>query len=278
MPRGAKPTKVKAGKSPKDRGPKVRDLEKRLAEALKLEAQALEQQTATSEILRVISSSPSDARPVFETIVASAGRLCGAESAVVYRFEDGAAHFAAHYNLGPEAVEAYGRRFPRPLHQTDYLWRIADGSVFNSPDIEQDPRMSTPVRADYRSRGARSAVWVPMVREGQALGAISVTHRDIDAFSRERVQLLKTFADQAVIAIENVRLFKELEARNRDLAEALGRQTATGEILRVISGSQTDVQPAFDAIAAKALELCRATTGWVYRFDGELSTSPPLTA
>jgi signal transduction histidine kinase len=277
MRREAKPGKAKvkarppvARKPPKTDAAGRRELEKRLAESLEREkakdralAEALEQQTATSEILRVISSSPTDARPVFETIVASAGRLCGAESAVVYRFEGGAAHFVAHYNLGPEAVEAYGRRFPRPLHQTDYLWRIADGSVLNSTDIEQDSRMSTSVRADYRSRGARSAVWVPMVREGQALGAISVTHRDIDAFSRERVQLLQTFAGQAVIAIENVRLFKELEGRNRDL-------TATSEILRVISSSPSDIQPVFDAIAANAARLCDAVNGLVIRFDGQL--------
>jgi GAF domain-containing protein len=263
MRRGTKPEKAKgetrqpvARTSPKKEAARGDELEKRLAEAL-------EQQKATSEILRVISSSPTDARPVFETIVASAGRLCGAESAVVYRFEGGAAHFAAHYNLGPEAVEAYGRRFPRPLHQTDYLWRIADGSVLNSTDIEQDSRMSTPVRADYRSRGARSAVWVPMVRKGQVLGAISVTHRDIDAFSRERVQLLKTFADQAVIAIENVRLFNELEGRNRDL-------TATSEILRVISDSPTDVQPVLEAIAESAERLCEADLASVFRFDGTL--------
>ena len=220
MRRGAKPGKAKGETgqpvvptSPRKEAARGDELEKRLAEAL-------ERQNATSEILRVISSSPTDARPVFETIVTSAGRLCGAESAVVYRFEGGAAHFAAHYNLGPEAVEAYGRRFPRPLHQTDYLWRIADGSVLNSTDIEQDSRMSTAVRADYRSRGARSAVWVPMVREGQALGAISVTHRDIDAFSHERVQLLKTFADQAVIAIQNARLFREIADKSRQLEVA----------------------------------------------------------
>jgi hypothetical protein len=85
-----------------------------------------------ADVLRVISSSPSDARPVFEAIVASAGRLCDGESAVLYRFEDGLAHFAAHYNLSPKAIEAYGRRFPRPLHQTEYLSRVAGGSVFNT--------------------------------------------------------------------------------------------------------------------------------------------------
>ena len=97
-----------------------------------------------------------------------------------------------------------------------------------------------------------------MFRQGSPIGAITVWRREVRPFTDAQIELLKTFADQAVIAIENVRLFNELQARNRDLTEALERQTATSEILRVISGSQTDVQPVFDAIAAKALELCRA--------------------
>jgi signal transduction histidine kinase len=109
-----------------------------------------------------------------------------------------------------------------------------------------------------------------LVREDVAIGAIQLRRPESVPFTDKQVSLLQTFSDQAVIAIENVRLFKELEARNRDLTEALERQTATSEVLRVISSFQTDVQPVFDAIAAKALDLCRATTGWVYRFDGEL--------
>jgi GAF domain-containing protein len=121
-----------------------------------------------------------------------------------------------------------------------------------------------------RQDGFHSVLFVPMLRDGVSIGVIGVSRMEIGAFPENQVQLLKTFADQAVIAIENTRLFNELQARNRDLTEALERQTATSEILRVISSFQTDVQPVFDAIAAKALDLCRATTGWVYRFDGEL--------
>jgi GAF domain-containing protein len=206
--------------SPGNEGKKARGADERLSEALRREAEAREAQAATGEILRVISSSPGDAQPVFAAIVDSAGRLCGAESAVVYRFEHDQAHFAASYNVTHETVEMYRRRFPRPLRDTDQLGRVADGSVLNFPDVEADRGMSEPVQRIYRARGVRSAVWVPMVRAGQTIGAISVAHRDRGAFSDARVQLLQTFADQAVIAIENVRLFRELEDKSRQLETA----------------------------------------------------------
>jgi GAF domain-containing protein len=231
--------------------------------------EALDQQMATSEILRVISSSPTDVRPVFDTIVDSAGRLCGAESAVVYRFEGDAVDVVAGYNLSSETMASYRQRFPRPLRDTDHLWRITDGSVFNVADIESVAETSPTVAAIYRARGVRSAVWVPMLRAGRTIGAINVAHRDVGAFSDARVQLLKTFADQAVIAIENVRLFTELEARNRDLTETLARQVATGEVLRAISQAQTDAQPVFDIIATSARRLCGASYGQVQLVRGD---------
>jgi len=224
----------------------------------------------------VISSSPTDVQPVFDTIVTSAGRLCGAESAVVYRFEEEMADAVALYNLNPDAIEAYHRRFPRRLRDTDHLWRVADGSVLNIADIADDPNTATAqevlrstVNESLRMRDVRSLVLVPMVRDEQAIGAIGVSHHDVGAFSEERVRLLKTFAAQAVIAIENVRLFKELEARNRDLTEALEQQTATSDILRVISRSQTDVQPVFDAILASAIRLLGAYVGALTRITGD---------
>ena len=233
--------------------------------------EALEQRTATSEILGVISSSPTDVQPVFDTIVISAGRLCGAESAVVYRFQNEIVDAIALYNLNPAAIEAYRRRFPRRLRDTDYLWRVADGSVLNLADIAEHSHSATTPEVEepryvagmpvtdketiFGSRNIRSFVLVPMVREGRAIGAIGVSHHDVGAFSSERVRLLQTFADQAVIAIENVRLFTELQARNRDLATALDQQTATAEILRTLSRSYTDVRPVFQAIVDSAAHL-----------------------
>jgi signal transduction histidine kinase len=216
MGRRAKPPK---GKVDAKRG-RARDLETRLTEALKREGEALEGQAATGEILRVISRSPADVQPVFAAIVDSAGRLCGAESAVVYRFSGDQVQFAASYNFTSETVEMYRRRFPRPLRDTDHLWRVANGLVLNLSDVEADSRMSAAVLEIFRARGVRSAVWVPMVRAGQTIGAINVAHRHVAAFSDSRVQLLQTFAAQAVIAIENARLFRELEDKGRQLEVA----------------------------------------------------------
>jgi two-component system NtrC family sensor kinase len=140
--------------------------------------------------------------------------------------------------------------------------------VLNIADIANDPHTATD-NETFRSRNARSFVLVPMVRDEQAIGAIGVSHHDVGAFSKERVRLLKTFAAQAVIAIENVRLFQELQARNAELTESLEQQTATAEILRVISSSPTDLQPAFETILARAVRLCGAEYANLFRFDGE---------
>jgi len=229
--------------------------------------ESLERQTATSEILRVISNSPTDVQPVFDTIAASAGRLCDAESAVVYRIEDDIADVVALYNLNPDAIEAYRQRFPRRLGDTDYLWRVAAGSVLNIPNIAEHPDTAT--NASFRARHVRSLIEVPIVREGRAIGAISVSHHDVGAFSDERVRLLRTFADQAVIAIENVRLFTELQTSNRELTTALDQQTATSDILRVISQSQTDAQPVFDAIVESAVRLLHGFVAAMSRIAGD---------
>ena len=237
--------------------------------------EALERQTAMSEILRVISGSPTDAHPVFDTIVASAARLCGAESAAVYRFDDEMAEFVAGYHFSPEALEAYRRRFPCPLRETDHLQRVLDRSVLNISDIEKDAH-TTSSGDVYRARDMHSTLLVPMVREDRVIGAIGVSRRDVGAFSADQVELLKTFADQAVIAIENVRLFTELTHKNRALtqahaqvSEALQRQTATSDILSVISQSPTDVQPVFETIATAAMKLCGGNRAHVFTSDGK---------
>jgi len=232
--------------------------------------EALEQQTATSEILRVISSSPTDVQPVFDTIVRSAARLCHAPVAGVFLTDGRMVHHPANYGSSPEALAATGSPYPRPVGMDSTPgMAILTRSVVHVPDIEE-PSAVELVRQVGRALGFRSSVAVPMLREGEAVGAIIVNRREPGRFSDAEVELLKTFADQAVIAVENVRLFKELETRNRDLTKALEQQTATAEILRVISQSQTDVQPVFDTIVRNAVRLCGALQGGVYRFDGEL--------
>src|SRR5262245_50874063 len=281
MRRGPKPAKSKEAKlpaprkSPKGDGAKVRDLEKRLAEAQGLQAEAQEQQGATAEILRVISSSPGDLQRVFDTIVERAVRLCNARLGALLRFDGQMIHLAAHaQQADAESVQALQTMYPRTANTTSVSGRaLLWGRPVHVHNMREDPELAQVPTAQV---GHRTVLSVPMMREGSPIGAITVARAHLEPFSDTQIELLRTFADQAVIAIENVRLFTELQQKNHALTEAhaqvteaLDQQTATAEILKVISGSPTDVQPVFDAIAAKAQDLCRAKTGTVFTFDGE---------
>ena len=232
--------------------------------------ETLEQQTATSEILRVISSSPTDVRPVFDAIVGSAVRLCDASFGGVIRFDGEHLHVAAAHNVEPARLEIFCRLFPMRATPDLAIGRaILERNVIHFEDVLQLP--SSPVREASRlALGYRAWLAVPMLHDGTPLGVIFCWRPEPRAFTAKQIALVQTFADQAVIAIENVRLFKELEAKNRDLTETLEQQTATSEILRVISASPTNVQPVFDAIARSAVRLCGARIGAVFQFDGEL--------
>jgi len=222
---------------------------------------ALEQQTATSEILRIISSSPTDVQPVFDAIAASASRLCGGVAAIVTRFDGEMIHLVAHHNPRPGIVPVTARLYPRrPSRDTTTGRAILDRKIVHIPDAEKDPELAPHLARDL---DARTFLAVPILHDGQPIGAISVSSEGKDAFAVSQMELLKIFADQAVIAIENVRLFNETK-------EALEQQTATSEILRVISSSPTDVQPVFDAIVCAAVGLCQAVQSNVQLFDGQL--------
>ena len=231
--------------------------------------EALEQQTATSEILRVISQSQTDVQPVFDSIAAAALELCGANSANVFTIDGELILLAARVSSNPAGDEAVRRAYPRPLDRNIAIGRaILTRNVASIPDVLEDPGYG--MRETALAVGFRSILAVPLLRDGEPIGAISASRPEPGPFPEKQIALLKSFAAQAVIAIENVRLFTQLGARNRDLTEALKQQTATSEILRVISRSQTDVQPVFDTIAKAALELCRAKSANVFTYDGEL--------
>ena len=238
------------------------DLEKRLAEAL-------EQQAATAEILRIIRSSPQDAQPVFAAVAERAMRFCGGVHGGVVMFDGRLLHLVAHVDTSAEFAAILQRTFPRPPARGVIAARVVlTGAIVNIPDLEKDPDVE--LTGPLRAAGFRSALAVPLLRDGEAIGAILVFGAEARPFSERQEELLRTFADQAVIAIENVRLFQELEARNRDLTESLEQQTATGEILRVISSSPTDVQPVFDTIVESRGPAVRGRGGHrSTRFDGE---------
>jgi two-component system, NtrC family, sensor kinase len=245
-----------------------RELDQRTAER----DEALAQQLATSEILGVISRSPTDTQPVFEAIVACAARLCEAEFSVVARLEDGLLHLVAVHSMSPEETAAFHSLFPRAPGR-----HFVMGRAF----VEAQPVHIEDVLAesDYDSRTLevlqsvakyRSFLGVPIFHEKRPIGVIGCGRREVKPFTATQIELVKTFADQASIAVENVRLFNEVENRNRDLAEALKQQTATAEVLQVINSSPGDLAPVFDAILEKAHTLCGATLGSLFLLDGKL--------
>jgi len=286
MRRGSKPAKSKveskrpvAHKSPKDDASRVGDVEKRLAEALRDKAEAQEQlqtrdqelveaqdhQTATSEILKVISRSPSDVQPVFDMIAESAARLCDAIDVTIFQVDSNVLRVVVH--RGPIPSASVGQTRPM-VRETPTGRAVLDRRTIHVADVqaEIDEYPEGSVRA--RRLGHRTILAAPLLQVGEAIGAIVVRRTDVRPFTERQVDLLHTFANQAVIAIENVRLFQELESRNRDLGEALEQQAATAEIVRVISSSPMDLQTVLNAVSESAARLCDASDAVILLAEG----------
>jgi signal transduction histidine kinase len=232
-------------------------------------SEALEQQTATSEVLRVISSSPGDLQPVFQAILANATRLCGAKFGTLYLCDGDAFRAAAFHNAPAAFIDARKDKLLRPgpgttlgdAARTKRVAQVLD-SMNREPYRQRDPF----VVAGAELGGYRTIVSVPMLKEDMLLGVISIYRQEVRAFTDKEIALVLNFADQAVIAIENTRLLKELRQRTDDLTEALEQQTATSEVLRVISSSPGELPAVFQAMLDNAVRICEAKFGILFRY------------
>jgi GAF domain-containing protein/CheY-like chemotaxis protein len=229
--------------------------------------ESLEYQTATGDILRVISSSPTDVQPVFDAIAESATRLCDGQFSFVVRFDGALIHFGATHGLSAEGLETFRRALPMPAGADTAAGRAILGrAVAQVPDVQADSAYGVP--SIVQAAAYRSIMAVPLLRDGNPIGAVAVARAHAGPFSERQITLLQTFADQAVIAIENVRLFEAEQQRAHELSQALEQQTATSEVLRVISSSPGEPAPVFEAMLANATRLCEATYGILWLREG----------
>jgi GAF domain-containing protein len=229
--------------------------------------ESLQQQTATADVLKVISRSTFDLQTVLDTLVESAARLCEADSATIHRPKGDAYAFVASYGYSHEYAQ-FLRNHPIIPGRGSVLGRtVLDGKTVHVADVQADPQYAL---VEQRTVGKyRTVLGVPLMREGISVGVIVLTPNTVRPFAEKQIELVETFADQAVIAIENVRLFDDVQKRTAELTESLERQTATSELLQVISSSPGELGPVFDAMLANVTRICEAQFGILNLYDGE---------
>jgi signal transduction histidine kinase len=231
-------------------------------------SESLQQQTATADVLKVISRSTFDLQAVLETLVESAMRLCDADKGFISRREGNGYRLAASFGFSPEFVSYMQDHLVEPARNTLVGRTALEGNTVHIPDIREDPEY-TWLEATQRGN-ARTLLGVPLLREKIPIGVFNLARETVRPFTDKQIELVTTFADQAVIAIENVRLFDEVQKRTAELQESLEYQSATSEVLNVISRSPTNAQPVFDAIVESAARLCEAAFSVVWLYDGDL--------
>jgi len=255
-----KTSKKSKPKPPRALTKKSQPKQAQVIEQLKRERdEALEQLTAASDILRMLARSPTDLQPVLDAVAESAARLCGARDALIYRIDGDGLRLEAHLGPLPWMNESL------PCNRGSVTGRaVVDRQTIHIHDLAAEPNDEFPVGKALQQRfGQRTVLATPLLREGNPIGAIAIRRIEVRPFSHRQIKLLETFADQAVIAIENVRLFQEL-------TEALEQQTATSEILGVIASSPTDIQPVLDTVVENAARVCGANDAVIRLVEGNL--------
>ena len=229
---------------------------------------SLQQQTATADVLKVISRSTFDLQTVLDTLVESAARLCAVDQSVIFLRDGEVLRLRASFGFPPEAV-AYALAHPMLPNRGSATGRVAlEGRPVHVKDVLADPEYSV---TDYQQRfGYRTVLCVPLLREGSTIGVFALTRDVVAPFNGKQIELATTFADQAVIAIENARLLNDLRQRTDDLTESLEQQTATSKVLEVISRSALDLRAVFETVAESSVRLCGADRAFIFRFDGAL--------
>ena len=230
--------------------------------------ESLQQQTATADVLKVISRSTFDLQTVLDTLTESAGQLCDAEMAAITRQKGDAYYYVTSYGFPPALLDQYLKNVPHTPGRGSVVGRtLVEGKSVHVPDVLADPEY-THVEVQQKA-GFRTALAVPLVREGNPIGVFALARRTVRPFTQRQIELVTTFADQAVIAIENVRLFDEVQARTAELSKALERQMATSEVLQVISSSPGELEPVFRAMLANATRICGAEFGNLFLREGQ---------